>query len=81
MSFAIDPRWRWHFEPDAEAALAYLIRPPQADARGTLEIWMPGATAEQFHTLRTQLIAKFTPAFEVPATRFVDIEAKRGRGI
>lgn len=71
MSFTVDARWRWHYDPDGKGAPAYRIRDAPATARGTLELYMPGATAEQCAEMQRRLIARFNPAFEVPATRFV----------
>jgi hypothetical protein len=39
-------RWAWAFDPGGESAPAYLIRPTPPAARGTIEIFMPGATHE-----------------------------------
>lgn len=74
MSLTIDPRWRWHYDPEGSGAPAYRLRTASAGALGTLEIWMPGATAAQFAEMQRRLVARFNPAFEVPATRFVDID-------
>ena len=66
-------RWAWLFDADATSGSAYTIRPQRRGARGTLEIYMHGASAEQCREVTTWLIAALNPAFEVPATRFVDI--------
>lgn len=68
-------RWAWLFDADATSGPAYTIRPQRRGARGTLEIYMHGASAEQCREVTAWLIAALNPAFEVPATRFVDIGA------
>jgi hypothetical protein len=66
-----DHRWAWAYDPDGEGAAAYLIRAALPAALGTVEIFMPTATHEQAEAVRTWLIARHRPRYEVPATRFL----------
>ncbi|WP_319798264.1 hypothetical protein [Nitrobacter sp.] len=66
-----DPRWRWAYDPDDTGAPAYRIRGAAPGAKGSIAIWMPDATFEDFEELRRRLVKRFNPAFEVPATRIM----------
>ncbi len=72
--------WRWHYEPAGMAAPAYRLCDAPPSARGTIELYLPGATEEEFAEMRRRLIARFRPAFEVPATRFVPERLKARAG-
>jgi hypothetical protein len=60
--------WAWAYDPDAESGPAYLIRSAPPGARGSVEIFMPGATHEQAEAVRAWLIAQYSPRYEHPAT-------------
>lgn len=68
--------WRAAYDPDHPGAPAYRIRPTPPGARGAIALWMPGCTnAEQAAAAFAWMRDRFNPAFEVPATDMVDIEA------
>jgi hypothetical protein len=72
-------RWAWSYDPTGQAGPAYRIAFALADARGTIEVFMQGATHEQAEAVRSWLVAQYRPRYEVPATRFLMALGDRSR--
>jgi hypothetical protein len=65
-------RWGWHYDPDATIrGPAYRRQGATVKSRGSIEIYVPGATYEQMREIEDGLIERFDPAYLVPGTRFI----------
>jgi hypothetical protein len=66
-----DEAWAWHYEPATKDGVP--IDAPDADGGvlGKIAIYMPGASSEQYETVKAWLMGHFNPARLVPGPEFV----------
>lgn len=74
-----DYRWGWAFDTDGEGAPAFKLWPAPGGARGTLEIFMAGATHEQWVAVKAWLVRECRPKWAVPARRILAERGHRSR--
>jgi hypothetical protein len=64
-------QWGWAYDARYSGeSRFYRLAGINGEARGSIEIYMPGSTREQVEAASQWLRREFNPAAEVPATRF-----------